>query len=504
MRRIYKKITIILLLFLMTFSIVNANELSNSDISIFVDDVKQVYDTKPIIENGRTLVPMRGIFETLGAKVDWEEETKTAKATKEEMQVEIKIGSYFAKKGNESIKLSVQPMIIEGRTMVPLRFIGESFGAKVDWNGEKRIVTIATQKTSEKEEIKKETKEESTTADNNSVLTYEKGIEMALKHSYTLKNQNENIERADELRDNVSDSLGSVRGSGYGNGSDSSINSVTQNLKGLDISLEIAKKVADITKEGIEFQVENSMDTINRLNDEENLTNLKLEYAKIMKNISQIKADQGLESEFNLENARQSHEQEEKQKDVLLKSIDSAYITLNQLLGSSENDRYMVEEDLVWEPVEAKDADTIASRAIDTDPYVWMQEKEIENKELGIKLYTFNAGQDPYKVKEIDLRKAKNDLANIKQKLDETMRLRFNQIKQLEENYNVLLLNLDKAERGLKVVQSQYDVGMAIEAQLKEAELSVATVKHEIKKVMIDHKKLKKLLEKQYLLADYK
>lgn len=98
-------------------------------------------DTVPTIENGRTLVPLRTIFESLGALVQWDGNTQTVTATKGNTEIKLVIGGQAYKNG-QSVPLDVPAKIIDGRTMVPLRFVSEALGCKVGWGGETQTVTI--------------------------------------------------------------------------------------------------------------------------------------------------------------------------------------------------------------------------------------------------------------------------------------------------------------------------------------------------------------------------
>jgi len=86
---------------------------------------------------------MRAIFEALGAEVHWDKDTKTAAAYKGDMGIAVQVDNFYANKNNSAVKLDVAPKIIDGRMLVPLRFIGEAFGNVVDWNNDNRTVTIS-------------------------------------------------------------------------------------------------------------------------------------------------------------------------------------------------------------------------------------------------------------------------------------------------------------------------------------------------------------------------
>ncbi len=100
------------------------------------------FDVPPEIQNGRTVVPLRTIFEELGAVVEWDEPTQTIKATKGETEIVLQVGNYKASVNGEDIRLDVPPQVKSGRTLVPLRFVSESLGAEVQWNQTLQLVTI--------------------------------------------------------------------------------------------------------------------------------------------------------------------------------------------------------------------------------------------------------------------------------------------------------------------------------------------------------------------------
>ena len=101
-----------------------------------------MFDQKPVIEEGRTLVPLRAIFEKLGAEIDWNGETSTVTATKDGTTISLTINNTTATKNGEAISLDVPAKIINGRTLVPVRFISDCFGVNVEWDGNARRVIL--------------------------------------------------------------------------------------------------------------------------------------------------------------------------------------------------------------------------------------------------------------------------------------------------------------------------------------------------------------------------
>lgn len=112
--------------------------------SLVVDGTNVQTDVPPVIVDGRTLVPVRALFESLGATVGWEESTQTATATKGSTVISMQIGNTTAYVNGVAKTLDVPAQTIEGRTMAPARFVAESLNATVNWDSASDTVKIST------------------------------------------------------------------------------------------------------------------------------------------------------------------------------------------------------------------------------------------------------------------------------------------------------------------------------------------------------------------------
>lgn len=114
------------------------------DITIQLDDEKIECPVPARIENGRTMVPMRAIFEALGMEVKWNNEEKSVTATKGSDVIKLTVGEKMLYVNGEAEELDVAPYITDGTTLVPVRAISESLDATVEWNEKKHRVEIVT------------------------------------------------------------------------------------------------------------------------------------------------------------------------------------------------------------------------------------------------------------------------------------------------------------------------------------------------------------------------
>ncbi len=111
-------------------------------ISVVLNGEELLFEQPPYIENGITMVPMRAIFEALGASINFDPRTKAITSVKNGKTVVLNIGSDVAFIDSGSKNIGVRVKSLNGVAMVPLRFISEAFGAKVEYNGIERIITI--------------------------------------------------------------------------------------------------------------------------------------------------------------------------------------------------------------------------------------------------------------------------------------------------------------------------------------------------------------------------
>lgn len=113
-------------------------------VDLFVDGSELQTDVPPTIVNDRTMVPLRAIFEALDATVDWDDTTQTATAAKASTTVQVSIDDTTAYVNGQAQTLDVPAKLIDGRTMVPARFVSEPLDARVLWDGSTESVYVIT------------------------------------------------------------------------------------------------------------------------------------------------------------------------------------------------------------------------------------------------------------------------------------------------------------------------------------------------------------------------
>lgn len=137
-----KRVAIILLALVTVVSTLSMQVFAENEIKVLLDGQELIFDVPPQLIDNRTMVPMRKIFEAMGANVDWNGDTQTVTATKDDITVIMQIDNKVIKVNGENITLDVPPQLVDSRTLVPARAVAESLNAKVDWDGTTSTVYI--------------------------------------------------------------------------------------------------------------------------------------------------------------------------------------------------------------------------------------------------------------------------------------------------------------------------------------------------------------------------
>lgn len=134
-----RKTAVVVMAFLMVLLTVSFAEAAPR---VVLNGKPLVFDVPPTMENGRTLVPLRTVFETLGADVVWDDATQTVTAQKGNTKITLTIDGPALING-QPVALDVPARLIDGRTMVPLRFVSEAMDCKVNWDEDTETTTIS-------------------------------------------------------------------------------------------------------------------------------------------------------------------------------------------------------------------------------------------------------------------------------------------------------------------------------------------------------------------------
>jgi hypothetical protein len=114
----------------------------DGELSLLVNNEPVLLDQSPVVEDGIVLVPLRGVFESLGATVSWDDETKTVFISYGENSVLLQINNNHIFKNSETIALDIPAKIINDRTMITLNTVEIALNVSTNWDAQSNTVHI--------------------------------------------------------------------------------------------------------------------------------------------------------------------------------------------------------------------------------------------------------------------------------------------------------------------------------------------------------------------------
>ncbi len=170
-----KRVLSILLALLIFVNMSAFTAVASGDIKLYIDKEFVSCDVPPEIVNGRTLVPLRVMFDKFGAEVFWNDSLRQVVVSTKASIIIFNIDSKISYVNGVAFNIDVAPTIINGRTLIPVRFISERMGYDVVWNGTERAVYITSPSSAQKndtntqnEQSKEDDKKEDDKTDNSS------------------------------------------------------------------------------------------------------------------------------------------------------------------------------------------------------------------------------------------------------------------------------------------------------------------------------------------------
>ncbi len=118
------------------------NKAGKKGIKAFVNGKQPKFDVQPFVKEGRTLVPFRAMAASLDAEVSYDAATKTVTVIRGDTTVKLTLGSNVALVNKNKVTLDVTAEAVQGRTVIPLRFLSEALGAEVTYDAETKSIIV--------------------------------------------------------------------------------------------------------------------------------------------------------------------------------------------------------------------------------------------------------------------------------------------------------------------------------------------------------------------------
>lgn len=501
---------------------------SSKTITVLVNGEAVEFDADPEIVSDRTFVPMRAIFEALGAEVNWDNQRKEAIATLGANEVVLKIGSTVGIHGTTADVLEAAPYIKDSRTMVPLRYLSESLGYEVDWDNDTRTVSIVGKENESVEDTDADTdsavssKPVKTDKDGNeivtdgsykySILTYHdlnapavsiNGTATDLTYNNVVKRflyVDTNLNQA-KLSDEQSEQ--SLKEFYQLHTSYDLTDLEDQALEALRLANNWTSKNYVVTAEQEAYSIVSEMDSISLQLASIKHQETKLDEAKAKLANAEISYRAGAISQSDLKTAKRNVESEELSLDALKVELEGMYVSLYGSLEYEQTDYAEPQFSLDYEPIGEVDLKLKYSADLNNDPYIWYVEHAEDNAEYNVKTYVYNYSAKSKKLTVMDLTQARMNTNQTKQNLLTAEYSRYNQILQIENSIASLDDSIDTLRDNIDTMRTQYEAGVISKDQFENVLRSEEDLKFNRLKLMLSHKQAVDTFKIMYLNPSY-
>lgn len=432
--------------------------------SVIIDGQSVSFDVAPMIDNGRVLVPLRAIFEQMGAKVDWDDATKTATAVKGSITVVAKLGSTSPTINGVVKTIDVPARLVEGgRILAPLRFVCEAFGGVVSWNADDYVASVdTTSGTTSGETTEPVTPVEMT-------LTLQKAVDLAVQN-------NPQVKLAAIDRDKKSKSSAYAARTSR-NLEDSYIDSAFAGKQAIYLAPKIAerqeqqaKQVYEITVNGVKIQAESAFyelikvreneqiaaNALQRANEQLRIANSKYAVGAIAK----IEVIQNEASQSGAQAALTSAQTNSRQKMLELNKVLG--LDMATMINTSGVFEFKTESFVLQSLLDkaGKESMSIITAQNNVDIVQWTYESYVN--------FYGSSNEDAQLAKE-DVESAKVLLEQARNNIVSTVNQNYSNYKSLEEQYQYLLKAVELNREAYRLQKLSYEVGMTTFEDVQKA-----------------------------------
>ena len=491
-----------------------------SSIIVLLDGEPVSFDAQPEILAGTTFVPLRSIFEQLGAEVEWNQQWQEALLTSNREEICLKVGSKVAIRNTEVSSLTDAPYLKEDRVMVPLRYLSESLGYDVTWNPETRTAEIRSPQ-SDTSGPAEETSGSSGENSGEEVIFAEKPSSFGEGSAFSILGEAAEITCDEAIQDGLQESSAckgarlSLRQAQqqmeefYDLYTYNYTVAIMQTRKDLNLLNDWSERNVVVTEEQTAYSIVNAMNEISLKQVEVESAKEALAQAEQTCDTDRLRYEAGAISQRELiesEAAVETAEQQIRTKETELQGLYlSFYGTIGEedLLALKEGTFPELEFHLNYEPVGEIDIEAAFRKAKENDPYLWYLKNSMDNADFKLQSYEYNVGGKSYELTQMDLTRARINYNATETNLKTTMESRYNQLLQLEHQIASLEDQEETLRRSIDTMRTLYEAGVQPRSALEEVLQNRQSIEDSLLSLKVSHSQLRELFEKPYLAPEY-
>lgn len=325
-------------------------------------------------------------------------------------------------------------------------------------------------------------------------LTLNQAIALAIDNSDAIKKAGKEIDRTRELRDYANDQLNYIPK----NPVEPQIQIPYASMLSADLTWQMSKKSYTSEEDSV------ALDTCKKywdlLQAQEKLRNEELGLSKAQQLLAnaQVSHRVGVVANPDLVAAEVMYSGSRASVETARNDLDKAFDVFNLQIGVGPQERPVLTEPAVYEPLEIQDLEREVSRVLETSPKLWLAKEMVSMQDVLADMALYTGAYTPYKARRIAVEQAELDYTNAKDLFKEITRSLYYAVIDLEEAYNATGESLRLAEENLRVKKLKFEVGMATKSEVTAAEFDVASAKKKQNDLAYQHAYMKLAFEKPW------
>ncbi|SDJ84378.1 TolC family protein [Natronincola ferrireducens] len=330
--------------------------------------------------------------------------------------------------------------------------------------------------------------------------SYDELLRLALNNSSELRRRKIEVERSEIMREEAARAKKYTPVGHGGTIEDAMAVGALRGLLAADINLEVNKRQLETEEDKLAYEV---LEGYNKLLLAKSQLNLRQKAEGVMKReltIANLRHSYGQVSSFERMMAEKNYHEAVKQLDTAKASLEAAFLELNNLAGLSIDLRYELAEK-EGEEKTLPELEAHIRKMLNDNPNIWALEQRVKLAELAVNLYTYNVGDEPFRVKEMDVSTAKLTLNNSKEIMENSLRSLYQSLEQMEKAIDILEINLEKARENLGLTELRVELGMAIPLEVQKLEKLIAELDYQLLQSIARHEEMSVVYEKPWVVS---
>jgi len=327
-------------------------------------------------------------------------------------------------------------------------------------------------------------------------LTMEKVVQMAVKNNTSLKQANYDLDKSYEAKElaakqaNLTVPPGPIT---------DTIWTVVSNSHIKDLQWRMSEKNVDVTNDKVVMSAVQKYIAVLQAKEEVDNAKKALDYMEWLKDMEQIRYRLGMTSKYALDVVEDNYNKTKVGYELAKINLGDAYRSLNDLIGINLDEQYPLIDRPEYMEFDVANITSKIQFIVDESPTMWLSEQNLNLSKMALSISN-SSSQETYKSKQIDVKKAELAYMDAREQLEKSLYTTYDSIKKLEQSYLMCKQGVEVAQEHLRVNNLLYEVGMATRGEVLSAEADLAKAEKDLNNIIYQHEITKMVFEKPWAL----